>query len=182
MRLSRCVCNVNSEQVTFSYFFYFIFSLLFFLSEGRWHTMKGPIGCCCAATGSRRLDHFLFAARPQFSLHIKNERLGEDWERAVFVGLKEKGWIKNCLGASVFSDPNWNYKCIWEMSYLRWAVPQAGLFFPLSLWWVSRTWSDKADRRGCYQVAVWVITTLYLGALQWCCGDKGSIMRKKGRW
>lgn len=62
-------------------------------------------------------------------------------------GIEGKGWIKNCLGASVFSDPNWNYKCIWEMSYLWRAVPQAGLFFPVYLWWVSRTWSDKADRR-----------------------------------
>lgn len=65
--------------------------LFFSLAEGRWHIMKAQIACYCPATGSRRLDHFLFAERPQFSLHIKSERLGEDWERAVFVGLKGRG-------------------------------------------------------------------------------------------
>lgn len=97
-------------------------------------------------------------------------------------GVEGKGWIekKNCLGASVFSDPNWNYKCICEMSYQRRAMPQAGLFFPVSRWWVSRTWSDKADKKGLLSGGSLGNYNSLFGALQRCCGDKGDIMSKKG--
>lgn len=63
----------------------------FSCSEGRWRIMKAQIACYCAAMGSRRLDHFLFVEQLQFSFHIKSERLGKDWERAVFVGMKGRG-------------------------------------------------------------------------------------------
>lgn len=49
-----------------------------FSTEGRWHTMKAQTAHYGASVSSRRWDHFLFAAWPQFSLHIKSERLGED--------------------------------------------------------------------------------------------------------
>lgn len=148
--------------------------------------MKAQIACFCTAMGSRRLDHFLFVEQLQFSSHIKRvRRLGKDWERAVFVGLKRRGGQKkkkkekkkekNYLGASVFSDPDCNYKCIWEMSYLWRAVPQAGLFFPLSLWWVSRTCSDKADKkRGPLSGGSLGNYNSLFEALQRCCVDKGQ--------
>lgn len=142
------------------------------LPEGRRRSMKSPkIACFRAATGSRRLDHFfLFVGAASIQLpHKGSGRRGKGLRESSLCGgvgesrsegvgsrkgrrggkkrkeIKEEE--KNYLGASVFSDPGCNYKCIWEMSY-RWRLRhKQGLFFPLSLWWVSRTCSDKADKK-----------------------------------
>lgn len=76
-------------------------------------------------------SHIVCSASIQLAHKERETRKG--LRKSSLCGVEGKGWVwkkKNCLGASVYSEPNWNYKCIREMSYLWRTVPQAGLFFP----------------------------------------------------
>ena len=118
------------------------------LAEGRWHNMRAQMACHRTATGSRRLDHFLCAKRPQFCLHNKDRDLRTAERESSLCGAEREGGWKIAWVHQFSLIPTGTINVSGKMSYLWQAVPQAGFFFPLSLWWVSGTWTDKADR-GC---------------------------------
>ena len=112
--------------------------------------------------------------------HKERAGLAEDWERAVFVGPEGEGWIKI---AWMHQLPLIQTGTI-NVSE-RWAIcgglchkqafsshcPYDELAGPAVMKLIEGPISDGS--LGNYN-------SLF-GALQWCCADKGNIMRKKGQ-
>lgn len=130
--------------------------------------------------GFKEIGSLFVCEAASIQLPHKERETRRGLRESSLCGVEGKGWIKNCLGASVFSDPNWNYKCIGEMSYL-WRLCHKQAFSSLCPY-------DELAGPGVIKLIEGLLSggslgnyNSLFGALQRCCGDKGSIMRKKGR-
>ena len=141
MQVSFPLCSVTDEQVTL-----WIFSPSSF-SQGRWHTMKSPNSMLLPCHGFKEIGSLVVCGAASIQPPHKERETGRGLrESSLCGGWRERVDKKIALVHQFSLIPTATIN-VSEMSYLLQAVPQAGLFFPLSLWWVSRTWSDKADRR-----------------------------------
>lgn len=111
----HALCNVKDEQVTFWISFYL------------WRTLahyERANSMLLRCHGFKEIGSLFVCGAASIQLAHKEPETRRGLRESSLCRVEGKGgWEKNCFGASAFSDPNWNYKCIWEMSYLWWAAP-----------------------------------------------------------